>query len=239
MLYYLQGAKYMARFARVVVPGCPHHITHRGNRRDPVFFSVEDRAEYLNILHDYCRRYGVEIWGYCLMSNHIHLVAVPSCVESLGLAIGRAHMKYARHANRRQRWWGHLWANRFYSTPLDEAHCWTALKYLECNPVRAGMVALPWEYEWSSARAHLIACDPHPLLTPCPLYSTFAPGPAWGTWLSETTLEDELAYEMLRANTYTGWPTGAADFTAQLEAQSGRCLQRQPAGRKKRQEGNR
>lgn len=118
----------MSRFARVVAPGCPHHITHRGNRRDDVFFSDEDRADYLEILLDYTRRYGVEVWGYCLMTTHIHLVAVPEREDSLGLAIGRAHMKYARHANRRQRWWGHLWANRFYSTPLDEGHCWTALK---------------------------------------------------------------------------------------------------------------
>jgi putative transposase len=106
----------MPRFARVVVPGCPHHITHRGNRRDEVFFGDEDRAEYLDILLDYTRQYGVDIWGYCLMSNHVHLIGVPEREESLALAIGRAHMKYARHANRRQRWWGHLWANRFYST---------------------------------------------------------------------------------------------------------------------------
>ena len=227
----------MARFARVVVPGCPHHITHRGNRRDPVFFSEEDRGEYLDILHDYCRRYEVAIWGYCLMTNHVHLVGVPARAESLGLAIGRAHMTYARHANRRQRWWGHLWANRFYSTPLDDAHCWAALKYLENNAVRAGLVALPWDYAWSSARAHVLG-DPHPVLTPCPLPSVVAPGPAWGAWLRAVSLDDEVAFATIRANTSTGWPTGATEFITQLESQLGRCLSRQPAGRKKRQEVN-
>jgi putative transposase len=98
----------MPRFARVVVPGCPHHITHRGNCRDLVFFSDEDLSEYLEILLDYTRLYGVDIWAYCLMTNHVHLIAVPEREESFGQAIGRAQMKYARHANRRQRWGGHL-----------------------------------------------------------------------------------------------------------------------------------
>jgi putative transposase len=223
----------MSRFARVVVPGCPHHITHRGNRRDDVFFSDEDRQEYLEILLDYTRRYGVDVWGYCLMTTHVHLVAVPEREDSLGLAIGRAHMKYARHANRRQRWWGHLWANRFYSTPLDEGHCWTALKYMECNPYRARLVELPWDYLWSSARAHVLG-DPHPLLKPCPLDSLVAPGEAWGAWLLE--LEDEEALARLRANTYTGWPTGSPEFIEQLEIRLARCLHRRPAGRKKKEQ---
>ena len=80
----------MPRFARVVVPGCPHHVTHRGNRRDPVFFREEDRAEYLAILRDYARIYGLDVRGYALMTNHVHLVAVPEHAESLGLAVGRA-----------------------------------------------------------------------------------------------------------------------------------------------------
>jgi putative transposase len=224
----------MPRFARVVVPGIPHHITHRGNRRDPVFFSDEDRSEYLEILLDYTQHYGVEIWGYCLMTNHVHLVGVPEREESLGLAIGRAHMKYARHANRRQQWWGHLWANRFYSTPLDEAHCWNALKYVERNPVRAGLVARAWEYPWSSARAHMLG-TPDPLLTACPL-DDILPGAPWGAWLTDE--DDELALKQLRANTYTGWPTGSSEFVARLEAQLGRRLMRQPAGRKPKNGGN-
>jgi len=225
----------MPRFARVVVPGCPHHITHRGNRRDDVFFSDTDREEYLEILLDSTRHYGVEVWGYCLMTTHVHLVAVPEREESLGLAIGRAHMKYARRANRRQRWWGHLWANRFYSTPLDAGHCRAALKYVECNPLRAGRVALPWDYPWSSARAHVLG-DPDPLLTPCPLDALVAPGPSWGAWLLEQADADVVA--RLRANTYTGWPTGSPEFIAQLEIGLGRRLQRQSAGRKKKVVGN-
>jgi putative transposase len=143
-------------------------------------------------------------------------------------------MKYARHANRRQQWWGHLWANRFYSTPLDEAHCWNALKYVERNPVRAGLVARAWDYPWSSARVHVLG-TPDPLLTACPL-DDILPGAPWGAWLTDE--DDELALKQLRANTYTGWPTGSSEFVARLEAQLGRRLMRQPAGRKPKNGGN-
>ena len=221
----------MPRFARVVVPGCPHHITHRGNRKVEVCFQDEDREECLDILLDYCQQYGMDIWGYCLMTTHVHLIGVPEREESLGLAIGRAHMKYARHANRRQHWWGYLWANRFYSTPLDEEHCWSALKYIERNPTLAGMIDIPWDYPWSSAHAHVLG-DPHPLLTPIPLASLIPPGAAWGAWLSEA--DDELASLQLRANTCTGWPTGSTEFIAKLEADLGRCLVRQAPGRKRK-----
>ena len=130
---------------------------------------IEQRQEWVDAAH------GI----YRYLSTHVHLLAVPEREESLGLAIGRAHMKYARHANRCRRWWGHLWANRFYSTPLDEGHCWAALKYIETNPLRNGMIAAPWEYRWSSARAHVLG-DPHPLLTPCPLGLAHRPRPAMG-----------------------------------------------------------
>jgi putative transposase len=225
----------MARFARVVVPGCPHHITHRGNRRDPVFFSEEDRLEYLEILLEYSRQYALEILGYCLMTTHVHLIGIPEREESLGLAIGRAHMKYARHANRRQQWWGHLWANRFYSTPLDEAHCWQALKYVERNPVRAGLIDVPWEYPWSSARAHVLGID-DPLLTHNPLAASFPFGATWGACIS--AVDDSAFLARLRTNTNTGWPAGSAEFVATLEVRLDRRLTRQKAGRKPKQGGN-
>jgi len=124
-----------------------------------------------------------------------------------------------------------LWAG----LTLDEAHCWHALKYIECNPLRAHLVQLPWEYPWSSARAHVLG-NPHPVLKPCTLDSSIAPGESWGAWLSE--VEDETALTQLRTNTYTGWPTGSPEFIAKLEAQLGRRLTRQPGGRKSKQEGN-
>ena len=229
----------MARFARVVLAGLPYHITHRGNRRDDVFFTPEDRDVYRAWLKEYAVQYGLDIWAYGLMTTHVHLLGVPQRETALAEAVGRAHMRYARWANRQQRWWGHLWANRFYSTPLDEEHLWAAVKYIERNPVRAGLVARAEDYPWSSARAHALGID-DPLLAPDRPF----PGPVttagWSAYLAEP--DDEELLRAIRRNTNTGWPTGSPEFVANLEARLGRTLTRQKAGRKpkqEREEGNR
>jgi putative transposase len=144
----------LARLARLARVNQPYHVTHRGNQRGPVFFTDEDRAAYLADLARCAAQAGLDIWGYCLMSNHIHLLAVPRRPDSLARGMGRAQQRHARRVNAAQGWLGHLRANRFYSTPLDEAHLWTAIKYIELNPVRAGVVARAEDYRWSSARAH-------------------------------------------------------------------------------------
>ena len=141
----------MARFARVVAPGCWHHVTQRGNRRQTVFFSDDDRAVYLRLLGLECGRHGVRIAGYCLLSNHVHVVAIPSAEDSMAKAFGRAHVGYARWLNVRRGETGHVWQNRYFSCPLDERHRWEALRYVELNPVRAGLVKEASEYRWSSA----------------------------------------------------------------------------------------
>ena len=126
--------------ARVVVPGEPHHITQRGNNRQDVFFTDEDRRFYLETLKERSERYGVKILGYCLMTNHVHLVAVPRAAESLSKGIGGTHLQYARYVNRLHGRSGHLWQGRFFSIPLDAAHAVFAVRYVERNPVRARMV---------------------------------------------------------------------------------------------------
>lgn len=120
----------MARFARVVVPGCPHHITHRGNRGQEIFLTAGDRRQYCEWLGDYSHEHGLHIWAYCLMTNHVHLIAVPRDEQSLQRAIGYTHRRLARFINHRNRWTGHLWANRFYSAPMDPAHLWAAVRYV-------------------------------------------------------------------------------------------------------------
>ena len=112
----------MARLARVVAPGLPHHVTQRGNRRQDTFFGADDYAAYREIMAEWCARYGVDIWAYCLMPNHVHLVAVPDSVEGLRRAIGEAHRRYTRRVNAREDWTGHLWQGRFASYPMDESH---------------------------------------------------------------------------------------------------------------------
>jgi putative transposase len=130
----------MPRIARVVVPGCPHHVTQRGNRREDVFFADEDRRVYLSLLGQYAVKHGLAVQAYCLMTDHVHLVVVPKTSRSLSGALKPLHTRYTQHVNRRAAVSGRLWQGRFYSCPLDEQHVWTAVRYVERNPVRAGMV---------------------------------------------------------------------------------------------------
>ena len=144
----------MSRIARIVVPDYPHHITHRGNNRDDVFFVDDDRCVYLAILKENCAKYGLDVLAYCLMTNHIQLIAVPEQEDSLAKAIGRTDFRYTQYINKMHKRTGHLWEGRFYSCVLDDNGFWLASKYVELNPVRAKMCRAPWRYKWSSAAAH-------------------------------------------------------------------------------------
>jgi len=144
----------MTRVARIVMPERPHHITQRGNNRQDVFFVPDDYEAYLEILRQQSERYGLDVHAYCLMTNHIHLVATPQGGDSLAKAIGRTHWIYARLVNRLHGRSGHLWQNRFYSCALDRDHLWRAIAYVERNPVRARLHRKAWLYPWSSAAAH-------------------------------------------------------------------------------------
>jgi len=219
----------MSRLARVVLPGLPYHVTHRGNRKLDVFFRRRDRLTYKRWLGQYARRYGLDIWSYCLMSNHVHLLVVAHKDDSLAMAIGRTHGRFAQWQNRRHGWSGHLWANRFYSTPLDEEHLWAAARYVELNPVRAGMVRRAEAYDWSSARCH--ARNHHDeLLAP----SRPFPGRIenWSDWLATESRAEPI--EALRRNTSTGRPTGSDHFVTLLETRLSRTLRAQKRGRKPR-----
>jgi len=145
----------MSRIARVVVPEVPHHITQRGNRRLQTFFCDEDYEAYRDLMSQWCTRWGIEVWAYCLMPNHVHLIAVPPSEKALSQAIGEAHRRYTRRVNFREGWRGHLWQGRFASFPMDKTHLYLAARYVELNPVRAKFVKKPQEYRWSSAAAHI------------------------------------------------------------------------------------
>lgn len=145
----------MARRYRSVFPGHPHHVIQRGNRRQRVFFCDDDRRFYLATLRRLCDKYGVKILAYCLMDNHVHLVLVPSTWDSLSSAVGETHKTYTRMINKREKWRGYLWQGRFLSFILHEAYFWSVLRYVELNPVRAGVIARAVDYRWSSALAHV------------------------------------------------------------------------------------
>ena len=149
----------MARLPRLVLPGIPHHVTQRGNRREQTFFEDGDYELYLDLLADAAGRAHVEIWGYCLMPNHVHVIAVPQDADGLSRAFRYVHRHYTGYVNARQRWTGHLWQGRFSSVAMDEPHFVTALRYVSLNPVRARLVERAEDWRWSSVRAHLAGED--------------------------------------------------------------------------------
>jgi putative transposase len=219
----------MPRQARVVAEGVPHHITQRGNNRQEVFLLDEDRRFYLDHLRPQARHYGVRLLGYCLMSNHVHLVAIPERSDSLARALGQLHCSYARRFNRRYRRSGHLWQNRFYSCPLARSHLWRALLYVDLNPVRAGLARDARAYAWSSAAVHCGGEDRGGLLDAWE-WSELDPRGEWDEFLASRTLgvADAAA---LREATYSGHPFGEAEFAEGLESQLGRELRKKPRGR--------
>lgn len=157
----------MPRPARLVLPAIPHHVTARGARREPTFFSDDDYARYLALLRHGCAKAGTSVWAWCLMPNHVHLLLVPSRPEGLAAALGPTHRRYAWELNQRQDWCGAFWQGRFGSVPLDERRLHICFRYVELNPVRARLVDRPEGWRWSSARAHLgLAADPLTDLAP-------------------------------------------------------------------------
>ena len=218
----------MPRVARVVAPGIPHHVTQRGNNRQDVFFTDDDRRFYLETLKEQSERYRLEVWGYCLMTNHVHLVVTPAGADSLANAIGRTNFQYTRYINRFHGRSGHLWQNRFFSCPTDGDHFLAAVRYAECNPRRARMVRLPWRYRWSSAAAHCGQGDPSGLLD-VRKWRKIMRAAQWRKLLVEAQEEQEV--ELIRKRTFTGRPLGSDRFIAKLETRLNRRLRANPLGR--------
>jgi putative transposase len=218
----------MARLARVVVPGLPHHVTQRGNRRQPTFFSAADYRLYRALMAEWCGRCGVAIWAYCLMPNHVHLIAVPDSADGLRRAIGEAHRRYTNAVNQREGWRGHLWQGRFASFPMDETHLLAAARYVELNPVRARLRRRPEAHPWSSAEAHLAGQDDD-LVSVAPLLALV---PDWAAFLAEGLAEDEATG--LRAHERTGRPLGGDAFVKTLERRLGRSLAPRKRGPKRK-----
>jgi putative transposase len=216
----------MARLARVVAAGVPHHVTQRGNRRQKVFFGDDDYALYKELLREGCRAAGTEVWAYCLMPNHVHLILVPADEDGLRAALGEAHRRYTRHVNQRHDWRGFLWQGRFASFPMDDTHLLNCARYVELNPVRARQARRARDWKWSSARAHLAGKDDG-LVKVRPL---LAIAPDWADFLGEGLGKEAL--EAVRKGERTGRPLGSAVFLKRLERRLGRSLARQKPGPK-------
>ncbi len=217
----------MPRIARNVFPGIPHHITQRGNRREDVFFNDQDRLFYLQWLSEYSQKFAVDIMSYCLMTNHVHLVLRPATEEGLERVLKPLHMRYAQRINRAKGWKGHLWQGRFFSSPLDEAYTWSAIRYVERNPLRAGMVERAEDYLWSSAAARC-GCINTPFLSPLEQEGPVS-SKEWSSWLALPESDESIS--TLRQNVEKGLPCGDKGFVSRLEKLAGRPLRYRPQGR--------
>ncbi|MEK6678048.1 MAG: transposase [Nitrospirota bacterium] len=220
----------MPRIARVCAVGYPHHITQRGNNKETVFFEDEDKEFYLNTLSKYSQKWAFDIWAYCLMPNHVHILAVPRKKESLARGIGSANLVYTQYINRKYNRSGRLWQNRFffyYNT--RKPYLWAVARHIEYNPVRAKLAAKAERYEWSSAKWHILGVEDKILSDK--------------DWLEE---RDRIAYRRfinkedkpmeasIRKATTTGRPLGAEGFIKRLEKLLERGILPKKAGRPKK-----
>lgn len=208
----------MARLARLIVPGLPHHVTQRGNGRAQTFFRDEDYALYRDLLAQSCRAARVAVWSWVLMPNHVHLVLVPEDADGLRRALAPVHRRYAGHIHAREQRTGHFWQGRFGAVAMDEAHLAAALRYIALNPVRARLVDRPEAWRWSSVHA-LLAGRSDGLTATAPVLERY---PRFADLLRGDS--DEAALDRLRRAETIGRPIGDDSFLTRLEAMSQRTL---------------
>jgi len=222
----------MGRIARLVIPGLPHHVTQRGNRRQKVFFEGGDYKLYKDLVFDAAQKAGCEIWCYCLMPNHVHMIVVPFDEDGLRRTFADAHRRYTGYINTRLRVTGHLWQGRYGSVVMDEPHLYEAVRYVSLNPVRAGMVERAKDWEWSSVNAHLKKKDDRAFKVKPVLerYGNFR------KYLAEP-FDEIKAFTALRLGETTGRPVGAEDWLKELEKQTGKQILRGKPGPKNTDKG--
>ena len=209
----------MPRLPRVVLPGIPHHVTQRGNNRGQTFFEDSDYALYLDLLAASAERARTEVWAYCLMPNHVHIVLTPSDEYGLSRTFGEVHRRYTGYINARRRTTGHLWQGRFGSVAMDEAHFVTALRYVSLNPVRARLVTRAEAWRWSSVAAHLAGLDDH-VVRVAPALERVGD---FAAFLGEP-FDEATGYAALRRAERVGRPVGSAAWLSEIERRTGRVL---------------
>jgi putative transposase len=223
----------MPRIARIIAPGYPHHITQRGNNRAMVFFDDEDRQTYLKLLAGYARKHALQIWAYCLMDNHVHLLAVPETETALARGIGLTNQVYTQYLNRKLNQSGRVWQNRFFSCVVEnEQYLWAVARYIERNPLKVGLAKSAEAYRWSSAKSHLTGADD------AVLSSTSWLDPSERAAYSEFVLdENDEVDEAIRKATRTGRPFGSESFVDMLEIRLNQTFRPKRAGRPRKKYG--
>ena len=217
----------MPRIARVMVPNVPYHVTQRGNYRQNVFESEEDKQVYLDFFEQYRKQYKLKVYAWVLMDNHVHFVVEPIDVISIAKVFNNTHMRYSQYFNKKKGAHGHLWQGRFYSCPLDKEHLYEAIRYVELNPVRAALVSHPKDY---------LFCSSQRLVNLFPLrldkIDRYLEISDWEEYLMEEVNEEMV--DRIRANSKTGRPAGAGEFISKIEKKTGRSLIAKPHGRPKK-----
>ena len=219
----------MARLPRLVIPGYPHHVTQRGNQRAQVFFEDDDYALYESLLSEAAQKAGSEIWCYCLMPNHVHIIIVPSDEDGLRRTFADAHRRYTGYINARMRVTGHLWQGRFGSVVMDEEHLAHAVRYVSLNPVRAGLVERAEQWRWSSVSNHLSSQD-SALVKVTPVLGRYGD---FAAFLSEQEGSPE-AFNRLRQSETTGRPLGSEVWVDKLAALTRKHLKPKKRGPKRK-----
>ncbi len=217
----------MARLPRIVIPGYPHHVTQRGNRRAQTFFEDGDYELYQSLLSEAAGKAGAEIWCYCLMPNHVHIIIVPSDEDGLRRTFADAHRRYTGYINARMRETGHLWQGRFGSFVMDEEHLAHAVRYVSMNPVRAGMVDRAEDWRWSSVASHLSGQDDE-LVKVSPVLERYGD---FGAFLAQDDNASN-AFGNLRQSETTGRPLGDDAWMDKISAILGKDLKPKKRGPK-------
>ncbi len=202
----------MVRCARIVAADYFYHITQRGNNRQIIFCDDDDRRAYLSWIDEYSRRYSLELFAYCLMSNHVHFIAKPKEDDSLARTFNTAHMRYAQYFNKKYHSCGHVWQGRFFSSLLDEKYFQVAVRYVEQNPVRARMVEKAWDWPWSSARPHVFGEHSRIKLVDIKVFINVA---SWQEYLDNK--EDVQFLKAIRQQTKAGRILASKEFIERLE----------------------
>jgi len=219
----------MARLPRIVIPHYPHHVTQRGNRRAQTFFEDGDYELYKSLLSEAARKAEAEIWCYCLMPNHVHMIIVPSDEDGLRQTFADAHRRYTGYVNARMRVTGHLWQGRFGSVVMDEEHLAHAVRYVSLNPVRAGLVERAEDWKWSSVTSHLAAKDDE-MVKVAPVLDRYGDFAAFLAQEEDTS----FGFKGLRQSETTGRPLGSKGWMEKVSVLLERDIKPKKRGPKKR-----
>ena len=217
----------MSRIARVVAKGFPHHVIQRGNNREKVFFTHEDRERYLSLLRTYSEKWNSPILAYCLMTNHVHLLTKPKSEESLSKMMQGLTLCYTQYCNRAHKRTGRLWESRYHSCVVErDTYLWVVARYIEQIPVRAKVVKKPEDFRYSSARAHILGVKDETLTEPLFNEETRAD---YKKFVKGVIPEKEK--DAIRTTARTGRPLGSDRFLARLQRKLKRNLAVKARGR--------